>query len=539
LPAFFPVISLNPAVSPPTIWASATKIPKLKNQKKELDDIIKNLYQLPLFVHFPDYGILSLSSKKNKEVYCCEKWIIDKKMKGLNLGFANIYYHTKLLPFHYGEILLNFKVQNSESLDLIIKVEDEIYPKSLQKSIKANQWNGLKRCWMNAFTLDKKTLTMGDNILLGGIAHLAIHLKSEMLKYTPPFDFPFRKNFKNHSKRNFFYAKSIHDFLKRTLDLSFSSIGKNGEINWVYQENKDNDGKNRFMDCTPSNLIAFAHYITFSNDFNFLKRHINNVIQAIKFLLSLDKDNDTILEMPFHGNCFSEERTRNWWDNFAFGYKDAYINLLSFSAFKLIFPLLQKSNLKELQINLKNFIERFPTAFKKTFYNPKTGVFAGWISEDGKFHDYLFTFITAMAINEDIVPKTDAIKMMKFFLDKMKGLNYDGRYGIPGNLMPVAASDTISWDAMGKWGVYENGGLCGMTAGHFLKALYKCGMKKEADRIFFTMLETFENEPTHSGVFPGYTKSIDWRTKDGIPCGYNYLADNYYFLSVVTSYFSF
>ncbi|HRU01688.1 MAG TPA: hypothetical protein P5239_08305, partial [Victivallales bacterium] len=383
----------------------------------------------------------------------------------------------------------------------------------------------------------KKTLTMGDNILLGGIAHLSIHLKSEMLKYTPYFDFPnnIKKSLKNNS---FFYTNSIHDFLKRTLDLSFSSVGKNGELNMIFNGNKKRvDEKNRFMDCTASNLIAFADYITISNDFDFLNKHIFQASRAAQFLLSLDKDNDTILEMPFHGNFFSEERTRNWWDNFAFGHKDAYINLLSFNAFKHMIPLFQKSKLRTICKKLEKFVEKFPAAFRKTFYNPGTGVFAGWVSENGKFHDYLFTFISAMAINEDIVSKTEAKQMMKIFLNKMKKLNYDGRYGVPGNLLPVAASDNIAWDAMGKWGVYENGGLCGMTAGHFLKALYKCGLKKDADRIFFSMLETFENEPTHSGVFPGYTKSIDWRTKDGIPCGYNYLADNYYFLSVITSYF--
>ena len=31
----------------------------------------------------------------------------------------------------------------------------------------------------------------------------------------------------------------------------------------------------------------------------------------------------------------------------------------------------------------------------------------------------------------------------------------------------------------------------------------------------------------------GYCQSIDWRTKEGVRCGYNYLADNYYFLMSV------
>jgi hypothetical protein len=91
---------------------------------------------------------------------------------------------------------------------------------------------------------------------------------------------------------------------------------------------------------------------------------------------------------------------------------------------------------------------------------------------------------------------------------------------------------------MGRWGVYENGGLCGQAAYYFLLALYRKGLREEADRILFSMLDTFERMPTHSGVFPGYNRSCDWRTKEGLPCGYNYLADNYYFLlAAITGHF--
>jgi hypothetical protein len=92
---------------------------------------------------------------------------------------------------------------------------------------------------------------------------------------------------------------------------------------------------------------------------------------------------------------------------------------------------------------------------------------------------------------------------------------------------------------MQRWGSYENGGMCGMTAQHFISALYCVGLRDDADAILFTMLGTFEREATHSGLFPGYMKSADWRTKEGLPCGYNFLADNYHFmLSGITGHHS-
>ena len=48
-------------------------------------------------------------------------------------------------------------------------------------------------------------------------------------------------------------------------------------------------------------------------------------------------------------------------------------------------------------------LDRFRSAFDATFYNPHTGMYAGWVSRDGRMHDYQFTFISSMAINEGLV----------------------------------------------------------------------------------------------------------------------------------------
>ena len=121
--------------------------------------------------------------------------------------------------------------------------------------------------------------------------------------------------------------------------------------------------------------------------------------------------------------------------------------------------------------------------------------------------------------------------MLKILLKQMKKEGYgDFRFGIPGNAIPVSQNDTIDWPCMSDWGRYENGGLCGMNGFHFITSMYKVGMDKEADEILKAILNTYEKEFTHSGLMPGYVQSVDWRTKEGVRCGYNYLADNYYFL---------
>ena len=72
----------------------------------------------------------------------------------------------------------------------------------------------------------------------------------------------------------------------------------------------------------------------------------------------------------------------------------------------------------------------------------------------------------------------------------------------------------------------ENSVICAIGPMTNIAAL----LESEADEILFAILNTYETLATHSGLMPGYCKSVDWRTKNGVPCGYNYLADNYYFL---------
>ena len=136
-----------------------------------------------------------------------------------------------------------------------------------------------------------------------------------------------------------------------------------------------------------------------------------------------------------------------------------------------------------------------------------------------------------MGINEGLIPRSKGKEMLKKLLSIMEQQGYgDLRFGIPGNVFPIAPADTIDWPCMSDWGQYENGGLCGMNGFHFLTAMYNVGMNKEADDILFAILNTYEKLPTHSGLMPGYCRSVDWRTKEGVACGDNYLADNYYFL---------
>ena len=99
-------------------------------------------------------------------------------------------------------------------------------------------------------------------------------------------------------------------------------------------------------------------------------------------------------------------------------------------------------------LSFQHMLQSEGLPFIDTFYNPATGVMAGWISADGRMHDYMFTFAVSTGINEGLIPLDKGKEMMKLLLARMQSEGYgDLRYGIPGNLIGVADPDTIHWGA--------------------------------------------------------------------------------------------
>ena len=47
--------------------------------------------------------------------------------------------------------------------------------------------------------------------------------------------------------------------------------------------------------------------------------------------------------------------------------------------------------------------DKLRAAYFNTFYNPATGVLAGWRSADGQLHDYYFLFVNGIAIHYGLV----------------------------------------------------------------------------------------------------------------------------------------
>jgi hypothetical protein len=197
----------------------------------------------------------------------------------------------------------------------------------------------------------------------------------------------------------------------------------------------------------------------------------------------------------------------------------------------------------EDQARYRAAADKLQAVYFKTFYDPATGVLAGWRSADGQLHDYYFLWVNGIAIHYGLVPKDKANDIMDRLLAKMKEAGYT-RFdlGLPGNLIPVAKKDYADHnprfgggtndDNSDGFQIYENGGATACFAYFTVAALYDLGRVADGDRILMPMLDSFAKGDFQGRGLNGMSK--DWRTWDGTCWGYEgMLTDNYYALLAV------
>jgi hypothetical protein len=291
------------------------------------------------------------------------------------------------------------------------------------------------------------------------------------------------------------------------------------------------------LDTFPSLLIAAGLYVQGSGDTSWAGANYEKLAAWAGEMAAFDKDGDGLLEHPHSGNsgdrATADRRPSNWWDTINFGHKDAYANALAYRAYSLWSEVAWRLGKDGDAKNSADRAAKLRAAYKKTFWNPETGVLAGWRSADGRLHDYYFTFVNGIAVAYGLLDAPDANAVMDRLLAKMKQVGFtDFRLGLPGNLIPVRKADYVfhNWDgarAIGEpslddgsdaFQIYENGGSTACYAYFTIKALYSLGRREDARAIFYPMLESYAR-----GDFQGFCdngKSKDWRDWNGGCHGY-------------------
>jgi hypothetical protein len=457
--------------------------------------------RLPALLHLPDLGTFR---------------ILCASTPGLSLGYDALRFrgpHDELLGDNdYVKVTFPAASTTTPQIDYTLDVV-EIHPGSRDLS-RDSRFDGFRRNWLNIFQLNPRLRVLANHASSDPCAFTLFEYSSMALR-TPPLA----------------PGLTALDLLRQTLDRYLGGMKAYGMAGVQHDVPYD------FLDSYPSLLIAASDYVRGSGDDAWLEKNYPGLKDWATKMLAMDHDGKGLIEYPLSGNSGSWPpgvpiRPANWWDDIGFGHQDAYSNALAYHALIGMAELARQARQSKDAQLYSSRAEKLRSVYFHTFYNPETGLIAGWKSADGKLHDYYFTFVNGAAIIYGLIPPDKANQIMDRLLAKMKQVGYSRfQYGLPGVLIPVRPEDYV-WGTRDPFQVYQNGGASGSFAYFTLEALYRLGRRAEGDTILFPMLKGYED-----GGFQGFGpngKSYDWKSWDGAPHGYEgLLVDNYQALLAV------
>ena len=254
---------------------------------------------------------------------------------------------------------------------------------------------------------------------------------------------------------------------------------------------------------TPAYLVISAWYVI---------RTIGGRPQAHEWLKPMEALADRI-EARFGGDGLVDEPGREWFDVYDFQGPDAFSNAADYRAFLCMADVETLAGRPAPAKRFRDDAERIKAAYFKTFFNPATGVLAGWRSPDGKLHDYMFPWVNGFAICQGLVPDEQAKGILQKMLAKMEGIGFHSfQYGLPTNLIPMSPADYFPHtsgapkrpDGTDTWQVYMNGGATPPYEYYFIQALYRNGLGEDAERLLWPLMGSYEKSTFNAGIeFPG------------------------------------
>jgi hypothetical protein len=460
--------------------------------------------QLPAVMHFPDQGSFLISAASDDAGplgYSATRKKVKITFPAATREHPKLTYHLKVAA---------------------------VYPK-IPGIAQDPRFDGFRRDWLNIFQINPVRRLLSNNSGSDSCGY-CYYEYADIANATPPLA----------------GGVTAMDMVRQTLDQIIAGAivcGMPGHT----QGHEDHPQAT--ADTLPSFLIAAEEYVQNSHDEGWLTTNYDQIKLWADKMLATDTNGDGLIKYVVSGNSNTWPdgrpilRPSNWWDTIGFGHEDAYANALAYRALLGMKQLAQQTGHSDDQARYLMAADKLKASYFTTFYNPATGVLAGWRSADGQLHDYYFPWVSGIAIHYGLVPAGKANGIMDRLLSKMQEVGYTNfALGLPGNLVPVARKDYAhhnlrfgggtNEDGSDGFQIYENGGATACFAYFTLAALYDLCRIQDGDRILFPMLDAFAK-----GDFQGFgdnQMSKDWKTWDGEPHGYEgLLNDNYYALLAV------
>ena len=389
------------------------------------------------------------------------------------------------------------------------------------------RFDAFRRNWLNALQLNPELQALANNTASDSCAFCYYEF-ADIAALSPPLS----------------AGLTALDIVRQTLDRMLAG-------GFAYGSPIAPDHPTTTSDTFPSLVIAAANCVRAGHSDDWLAANYQGIRGWAESMLASDINGDGLIKYSNSGNSgiwsdgFPKIRPSNWWDTIGFGYEDAYANALAYRAYRDMAMMAGKLNNSGDAARYQTAAGKLRSVYYDRFFDPATGVLAGWRSADGQLHDYYFLFVSGIAIHYGLVPRPQANAIMDKLLAKMKAVGYSNfNLGLPGNLITVPLKDYVhrTPDARYGGGVlpdnsdgfqnYENGGATGAYAFFTLAALYDLGRTADADKILFPMLDEYGRCGFEGKDAKG--RSNDWRRWDGTAMGYEgLLTDDYYTMLAV------
>ncbi len=454
--------------------------------------------QLPAVLHFPDHGSFQITGSRPD---------------------AALQYDALRGALDFVRVTFPPATAEASSIEYNLEVA-AIYP-HLEKLAGDSRYDAFRRDFLNIFQINPRLGVLANHAASDPCA-FTVYMYSAMAVRMPPLS----------------DGLSALDILRQTLDRYIGGMKAYGMAGY----NADPQTPYDFLDTYPSLVMAACDYALASGDEAWLRRNYSAVQSWANRMVEFDRDGDGLMEYPATGNSGSWTpqltlRPSNWWDTIGFGHKDAYANALAYRAFVRMAELAQMAARPDDVTKYQDRASRLKRVYYSTFFNPATGVLAGWKSADGQLHDYYFLFVNGAAMTYGLVTREQGNRIWDRLLAKLEEVGYH-RFdlGLPGNLIPVRREDYVTGER--RWGgsqdsggtegfqIYENGGATACFAYFTIQALRTLGRDAAADAILYPMLEAFEAGGFQGRDSTGMTN--DWKTWEGSPWGYEgLLVDGY------------
>jgi len=492
-----------------SIKSLAFRFEKKRNHTTLLGVMVRrNATRLPALIHFPDMGTFSLVADK--------PGVIVDYDASRKEGDSYISVSMPAASAQQSVLRYTFTVTS-------------IYPAFA--GVDQEKFAGLRRNWLNLYQVNPRLQVLANNSCSDPCA-FTLFLSSMLALETPPL----------------IDSLTALDLLRMSVERylngmkAYGMLGYNGT--WEDENASTDNSKAQpydYLDTYPSLVISASNYIKGSGDLNWAEKYYPQIKTWIDKQMERDYNKNGLAEYELSGNSSSWDgivRPANWWDTVGFGHEDAFSNALTYEALNLVVLVAEMLGKKEDADRYRQLSSKLKGSYYSTFYNPATGVLAGWKSSDGKLHDYYFLMVNSMAIYYDLVPKDKIKDVMMTLWNKMEEVGFtDFTLGLPGNLVPVRKEDYTHHDP--RWGGgekedgsdafqrYENGGASLNWSFYTLKAFQKAGLYEQHEKIAEGLLKAIDSGD-FQGTCPGSGMTKDWKAWNHDCWGYEgFLCDGY------------